>query len=680
MEITDPLYSNSLKNLIQGLSEAARKGWMEVGDAERLTRVLMSQGNDRFADFFVTENFNALREPEVAAAIASKLATPVAKAQQGLNYSFGTEGHHGISVSSIEAASRHLPFEQRLEFLKALKDDYTYSGTDPEDMFPLSGIAHQQKGTASKTDPYNAHFDSDPKTLAKTFKPNQGTWQGEDYTNITDPRKLATEFWNRSGSPQIRAAEIAFDQPSEVAWREGLADKLGIRERNLYLSGQTNGKPITATNKAALGELGIKNEVLKQGMQEAYGQTYRPPNPDAPKTPYEARPPRPWAESKVLNPNYKPAATTAKAAAGVAPVSSDLLSKYTTQINNRINRRLGKSPFDDVLDTNSPKYLENIGAYQRFIDLDETSKAALGLYGENFEKYYANLNRQLRSGSTAGLTSEQLGINQFLESNLNKALDSLPDEQTDLFRSIKDPAREGLANLKIGDLYTDKGFGSFSSNQDTALRFVDKDTSNALVAVKGANGKNIGPVMEYDESEFLQKPGSQYRLEAVDEVFSPKIGGNIPRYTFKVDPSATPKPTAKPAAKPVAPKPAAKPVVQVAPKPAAKPAAKPAPTTKLSSVQTSDLTSKPKPKPGISRTVTKPQPKVSSGAKPVAKPVAKPAAKPTPKPTPTKPALINARNPGSASMQIRAQQRAAPDVLQIHPGMSLPSNSLVQGI
>jgi hypothetical protein len=327
MEITDPLYSNSLKNLIQGLSEAARKGWMEVGDAERLTRVLMSQGNDRFADSFVTENFNALREPEVAAAIASKLATPVAKAQQGLNYSFGTEGHHGISVSSIEAASRHLPFEQRLEFLKALKDDYTYSGTDPEDMFPLSGIAHQQKGTARNTDPYNAHFDSDPKTLANTFKPNQGTWQNEDYTNITDPRKLAAEFWNRSGSPQIRAAEIAFDQPSEVAWREGLASQLGIRERNLYLHGQTDGKPVTATNKAALGELGIKNETLKQGMQEAYGQTYRPPNPDAPKKPYEARPPRPWAESKVLNPNYKPPATAAKTAAGVAPTPKPPISQ-----------------------------------------------------------------------------------------------------------------------------------------------------------------------------------------------------------------------------------------------------------------------------------------------------------------------------------------------------------------
>ena len=69
-------------------------------------------------------------------------------------------------------------------------------------------------------------------------------------------------------------------------------------------------------------------------------------------------------------------------------------------------------------------------------------------------------------------------------------------------------------------------------------------------------------------------------------------------------------------------------------------------------------------------------------AKPAVKPTAaKPSAKPVAaKPTPSKPALINARNPGSASMQIRALQRAAPDVLQIHPGMSLPSQSLVQGI
>ena len=62
------------------------------------------------------------------------------------------------------------------------------------------------------------------------------------------------------------------------------------------------------------------------------------------------------------------------------------------------------------------------------------------------------------------------------------------------------------------------------------------------------------------------------------------------------------------------------------------------------------------------------------------KPTPKPVAKPAPKPTPSKPALINPRNPGNASMQIRSMQRAAPDVLQIHPGGSLPSQSLIMGI
>ena len=36
--------------------------------------------------------------------------------------------------------------------------------------------------------------------------------------------------------------------------------------------------------------------------------------------------------------------------------------------------------------------------------------------------------------------------------------------------------------------------------------------------------------------------------------------------------------------------------------------------------------------------------------------------------------------PGSASEEIRAMQGTVPDVIQIQPGMSLPSNSLIQGI
>jgi hypothetical protein len=40
----------------------------------------------------------------------------------------------------------------------------------------------------------------------------------------------------------------------------------------------------------------------------------------------------------------------------------------------------------------------------------------------------------------------------------------------------------------------------------------------------------------------------------------------------------------------------------------------------------------------------------------------------------------NPRNPGSASQQIRALQNTVQDVLKIHPGMSLPSINLIQGI
>lgn len=214
------------------------------------------------------------------------------------------------------------------------------------------------------------------------------------------------------------------------------------------------------------------------------------------------------------------------------PVDPELVSQFSRQISNRINRRLGKSPFDETLDTTSQKYLENIGKYQQFIDLDEASKAALGLYGENVKQYYADLNRQLRSGSTANLTPQQIAINEFLQENLTKAIDVLPSEQRNLYRAIKDPAREGLTNLKVGDVYTDKGFGSFSADEKAALRFIRKDAPSALIAVQNAAGTNIGPVMEFDESEFLQKPGAQYRLESIDEVFSPKTGGTVPNYKF----------------------------------------------------------------------------------------------------------------------------------------------------
>jgi hypothetical protein len=78
------------------------------------------------------------------------------------------------------------------------------------------------------------------------------------------------------------------------------------------------------------------------------------------------------------------------------------------------------------------------------------------------------------------------------------------------------------------------------------------------------------------------------------------------------------------------------------------------------------------------REPVKPPKPVIVSVKPAAKP--KPAVKPvriTPAVSAAKPTRVK---PASASMQIRAMQNTVSDVLRIQPGMSLPSNSLIQGI
>ena len=358
---------------------------------------------------------------------------------------------------------------------------------------------------------------------------------------------------------------------------------------------------------------------------------------------------RPFAKGPTVVPaptaptiKLTPSQSLGQKASAVFNIDPELVSQFSRQIGNRINRRLGKSPFDATLDTTSQKYLENIGKYQQFIDLDEASKAALGLYGENVKQYYADLNRQLRTGSSANLTPQQIAVNEFLQSNLNRTLDALPSEQKDLYRAIKDPVREGLVDLKVGDIYTDKGFGSFSADEKAALRFIRKDAPSALITVRSAEGKNIGPVMEFDEAEFLQKPGAQYRLESVDEIFSPKVGGTVPNYKFtQVTSQSLGQKAAAIANREPVPQP--KPVV-VAPKPVVKP-------------------------------------------KPVTKPSVKPAAKPKAAAKPAKPVRVmpsrvkpkaqeSPRNQGSASMQIRRMQNIQPDVIQLPMFTSFPSIEL----
>ena len=562
--ILDQGYADAMENLTEGMKKAAIQGLFSPTDPERnfgmykrTVRMLLSQGDNFIVDFFNKVDPKTLADPKIAKDFATTVANKLGgfDQQKAMNYASGIiEGHHGVSVDSIFSAAKHLPMKDRLEFIRTLSNEYGVSGTVGGDMYPLSRFGHQGKGTGSVFPKASAHTSANPLEIAnsKGFPVNTGTWSREfDFSDITNPRKLADAFMQQSGFPQMAMADQAFDSPEELGIRKELAERLGIRERDLYTKSKDFNPRGQAIQKK-IKELGID---VQEMVHRHYGLPYTPraplvKDPNAPK-----RIPKPtvaptfeeasqfakgWFDEADFRPTQAPVARLMppKAAANATPtIDPELVSQFSGQIGNRINRRLGKSPFDATLDTTSQKYLENIGKYQQFIDLDEASKAALGLYGENVKQYYADLNRQLRTGSSANLTPQQIAVNEFLQSNLSRTLDALPSEQRDLYRAIKDPVREGLTNLKVGDIYTDKGFGSFSADERAALRFIKKDAPSALITVQNAKGKNIGPVMEFDEAEFLQKPGSQYRLEAVDEIFSPKAGGNVPNYRFTQLPS-----------------------------------------------------------------------------------------------------------------------------------------------
>jgi hypothetical protein len=283
MNVTDNEYRVGLAYFLEGLKKAATEGLfspdpeLNISMFKRLMRTVLSQGNADFAEAFVGIDPQQLLDPVFAKKQASVMTKISDEAQRAMNYAPGVvEGHHPISVSSIEAASRHLPLEDRLEFLQVLNNEYQVGGTNGWGQFGLSKFGHQGYGTrASRPFPeMNAHFSSDPSTMVQEgFKVDTGTWQNEDFSSIKDPRKLAHEFYRRSGEPQMRFAEIAYDQPQEVAFRQALSDSLGIRPRDLdsVVARTTDkGKPISNANwvRDQIKAKGIDVDAL---MHQAYG-------------------------------------------------------------------------------------------------------------------------------------------------------------------------------------------------------------------------------------------------------------------------------------------------------------------------------------------------------------------------------------------------------------------------
>jgi hypothetical protein len=295
--ILDQGYADAMENLTEGMKKAAIQGLFSPTDPERnfgmykrTVRMLLSQGDNFIVDFLNKVDPKTLTDPKIAKDFATTVANKLGgfDAQKAMNYAAGIiEGHHGVSVDSIFSAAKHLPMKDRLEFIRTLSNEYGVSGTVGGDMYPVSRFAHQGKGTGSVFPKASAHTTANPLEIAnsKGFPVNTGTWSREfDFSDITDPRKLADAFMQQSGFPQMAMADQAFDSPEELGIRKELAERLGIRERDLYTKSKDFNPRGQAIQKK-IKELGID---VQEMVHRHYGLPYTPraplvKDPNAPK-------------------------------------------------------------------------------------------------------------------------------------------------------------------------------------------------------------------------------------------------------------------------------------------------------------------------------------------------------------------------------------------------------------
>jgi len=322
----DPRYEEGMSNLYKGMKKAAVQGLFSQTDAKRnfdqykrAVRVLFSQGDNFIIPFLEGRDPKTLSDPQVAQKLSTEVLGKLSKepAQQAMNYAPNIiEGHHPVSVESTFQAGKHLIDQGRwddfFEFQRYLYNEYGVGGTVAESMYPLTKFAHQWKGGGTvdkygnpkKPSPIpSAHTTPNPWTLAESEGfPVEMTWGKEyNYSGINDPRKLGDVFMQQSGFPQIMMADKAMDSPQEMRFRTELAERLGIRERDLYTLTKKRSDSSSAREfnfnapgariKQLLENAGITKDDVIGMAHRAYGlpvpepRTALPSDPNAPKVP-----------------------------------------------------------------------------------------------------------------------------------------------------------------------------------------------------------------------------------------------------------------------------------------------------------------------------------------------------------------------------------------------------------
>ena len=230
------------------------------------------------------------------------------------------------------------------------------------------------------------------------------------------------------------------------------------------------------------------------------------------------------------------------------------LQRYLNTHDDRINKKLGGTPCKDA-DPSSEQYQRALPGVKPYMDLTSDEKIALGMYGENVNKYYEQLNQQLRSPSSSKLDPETQEVLDYMNSNLVSALQKLQpvsptgstsfhagverDVPGNFTRAVTGDFADQLSRLQPGDTFVDDGFASYTDRGGPTLdMFLSKDKAiqNAVIRLKeGTQLKNISPITQYHEGEHLAMPGTQYKLVSSNpQGHYSRKAGDLPMYILEI--------------------------------------------------------------------------------------------------------------------------------------------------
>lgn len=149
------------------------------------------------------------------------------------------------------------------------------------------------------------------------------------------------------------------------------------------------------------------------------------------------------------------------------------------------------------------------------------SAGGRGRFGK--EEYWVAVNQKMRYGEVRDDKSpETEAAVNFLEKNLRSALDKLPParltEHQRLDRAVSGRIAEQLKTLKPGDIFEDKGFGSYTTSGDVVDQFLGTPDSVVVRVVNPKKAKNIsaGTIAGFGQQEHMYPGGSNFRVVKVE--------------------------------------------------------------------------------------------------------------------------------------------------------------------